>query len=86
MEPLVLSVEEVASMLKCEPNTVMEQWQHLGGAKFGRTPVFPVDSLRQRLTERGLASTPAPPQPAAVLVPVKKRAGPPVLPTMWNES
>jgi hypothetical protein len=78
----VLTVEEVAAMLKCADTTVQNMAPQLGGLKFGRDWVFPTEALLEALNERArdaMRKVKAPPQPRGVLQTVPRRA-PPALP------
>lgn len=81
----ILSKDEVASMLDCEPSTVEEKARNheLPGVKIGRSWLFPRQALMQRLNEMALAR-PAPAQPAGVIKQNSKRRAPPVLPPLPN--
>lgn len=78
----ILSKDEVASMLDCEPSTVEEKARNheLPGVKIGRSWLFPRQALMQRLNEMALAR-PVREQPRAVIKQPVKR-GPPSLPPL----
>lgn len=87
---MVLDVDQVAEMLRCEPTTVQEQARRgeLPGLKLGRDWVFPVGALLQRLDEVALkesAKRREPVTPSAVLHDIKRpkaRRAPPALPAL----
>lgn len=91
MTPTVLTVDDVATLLKCSDKTVRARAAELGGLKFGVDWVFPGEAFNRRLVELALQTPAKPaggPTPAAVLVqppaaPAKaRRAPPPALPTL----
>jgi hypothetical protein len=76
----ILTVDDVATLLKCADTKVREIAPQLGGLKFGRDWVFPAEALLEALNERAReAMRPKAPAPRAVLQTVPKRA-PPALP------
>lgn len=56
-----LKLEEIAEMLQCEPETVLEcaRSGKLPAVKFGRSWVFPREAFFQRINELALANKPA---------------------------
>lgn len=80
----ILSKDQVASMLDCEPSTIEEKARshELPGVKIGRSWIFPRQALMQRLNEIALAKPPQPPRPQGVLVQRKDRKAPPALPPL----
>lgn len=56
-EPLVYSVDEVAAILNCHPETVADKLGRgeLPGLKYGRSWVLPVQALIQHLNERAVS-------------------------------
>lgn len=79
----ILSKDQVASMLDCEPSTIEEKARNheLPGVKIGRSWIFPRQALMQRLNEIALAKPP-PARPQGVLVERKVRKAPPALPPL----
>lgn len=79
----ILSKDEVASMLDCEPSTVEEKARNheLPGVKIGRSWLFPRQALMQRLNEMALAQ-PTQPRPQGVIKSSQKRRAPPTLPPL----
>lgn len=68
--PLPFTVDQVAELLQCAPDTVRELARDgvLPGLKFGRDWVFPAGALFQRLDDLALkADTTNTPQPSATL-------------------
>ncbi|SOD27636.1 DNA binding domain-containing protein, excisionase family [Variovorax sp. YR752] len=80
----ILSKEEVASMLDCEPSTVEEKARthELPGVKIGRSWLFPRQALMQRLNEMALAEPAPSRRPNAVINGSKKRRSLPNLPPL----
>lgn len=84
----ILTVEQLAELLKCSDKTVRDRATELGGVKIGRDWIFPAGAVSRRLEELALAPSPkpqTPAQPTAVLhaVPASKRPrGLPVLPKL----
>lgn len=92
---MVLDVDQVAELLRCEPTTVQEHARRgeLPGLKLGRDWVFPVGALLRRLDElalEGAAKRRQPVGPTAVAVPVAAgrapRRAPPLLLSLGEES
>lgn len=79
----ILSKEEVARMLDCEPATVEEKARRheLPGVKIGRSWLFPRQALMQRLNEMALAR-PESVKPTAIVKASVKRRAPPALPPL----
>lgn len=79
----ILSKEEVADMLDCEPSTVEEKARNheLPAVKIGRSWLFPRQALLQRLNEMALAR-PVVSRPRAVAYEVQKKRSPPALPPL----
>lgn len=83
--PEILSVDEVAALLGCEPLTVQVAAGagDLPGLKIGRPWVFPREALLSALNAKALAEAQAratPKKPAAVKVPGRRRTTPVALP------
>jgi excisionase family DNA binding protein len=79
----ILTKDQVADMLDCEPSTVEEKARNheLPGVKIGRSWLFPRQALMQRLNEMALAR-PALTRPQGVIKPSLKRRPPPALPPL----
>jgi excisionase family DNA binding protein len=80
----ILTEQEVATLLDCEPATVQEKARNadLPGLKYGRSWVFPRAALMEALHTKALARRPAKPEPVATFVKQSQRKAPPVLPTL----
>jgi excisionase family DNA binding protein len=80
----ILTKDEVAAMLDCEPSTVEEKarTRELPGVKIGRSWIFPREALMKRLNEIALraATDPAPPRYSVAARP--NRRAPPALPSL----
>lgn len=78
----VMSEDEVAALLDCEPKTVQEKARmgELPGVKFGRSWRFPKSALLEALHNKALANKPKP-QPTARYKPGIERL-PPRLPNI----
>jgi excisionase family DNA binding protein len=81
----ILSKDQVADMLDCEPSTVEEKARNheLPGVKIGRSWLFPRQALMQRLNEMALAK-PVPTRPQGIIKQTTKRRAPPALPPLPN--
>jgi excisionase family DNA binding protein len=87
---MVLDVDQVAELLRCEPTTVQEHARRgeLPGLKLGRDWVFPVGALLQRLDEVALKESAKRREPvtsSAVLHDIKRQKAkrvPPALPAL----
>ncbi|MGJ7611361.1 MULTISPECIES: helix-turn-helix domain-containing protein [unclassified Variovorax] len=79
----ILSKDQVATMLDCEPSTVEEKARNheLPGVKIGRSWLFPRQALMQRLNEMALAR-PEPTRPEGIIKPGSKRRAPLALPPL----
>jgi excisionase family DNA binding protein len=81
VEKDVLTEQEVAHILDCEPSTIQEKARRgeLPGIKVGRSWRFPRIALLQALNEKALANIPQRPAPRAVFVGGAGRKPPPAL-------
>ena len=82
----VMSKEEVALLLECEPSTVEEaaRMRELPGLKMGKGWVFPREALIKQINViamRGVGEIRVSPSPLAVALSNAKK-GPPVLPML----
>lgn len=78
----ILTKDEVAALLDCEPSTVEEKarTRELPGVKIGRSWVFPREALLKRLNEIALrAVEPSAPRYTAT---APRRRAPPALPRL----
>lgn len=85
----ILDETEVATMLACEPSTVLElaRTKTLPGVKIGRAWRFPRAALMEVVNRMALENTrPAEPRPTAVARPVKARKAPPALPSLSGQA
>lgn len=63
----VLTVEQLAELLRCSDTTVRDRADELGGLKFGRDYVFPAGAVSKRLEELALQPRKTSPKPAATV-------------------
>jgi len=70
----ILTEQEVADLLACEPETVQARARsaELPGLKFGKSWVFPRSALMQRLHDQALSREAARPAAKAVKVAPKR--------------
>lgn len=84
--PPLLTVDQVAAMLECEPTTIEKalRERRLPGIQYGRPWLLPREALLAELNRQATANlTKAEPtKPAAVLMPTGRRGRTTTLPTL----
>lgn len=80
----ILTKDEVAAMLDCEPSTVEEKarTRELPGVKIGRSWIFPREALMKRLNEIALRAAADPTPPRYTVQARPNRRAPPALPSV----
>jgi excisionase family DNA binding protein len=80
----ILTKDEVAAMLDCEPSTVEEKarTRELPGVKIGRSWIFPREALMKRLNEIALRAAADPMPPRYTVQARPNRRAPPALPSV----